>query len=59
MQEETGGTSSSEKFYSDSSAFYPAEYDTTSGGQGHGPRANSSVGGDLKDLQPIWKCNEQ
>ena len=49
IREETGGTSSSEKIYSDSSAFYPAEYDKTSGGQGHGPRAYSSVGGDLKN----------
>ena len=49
IREETGGTSSSEKFHSDSSAFYPAEYDKTSGGQDHGPRANSSVGGGLKN----------
>ena len=46
--EETDGISSSDKPYSNSSGFYPVEYDTTIGGQG--PRVSSSVGGDLKKL---------
>ena len=45
--EETDGISSSDKPYSNSSGFYPVEYDTTIGGQG--PRVSSSVGGDLKN----------